>query len=132
MENIGYSKVTGELLSAVPEFRERFNRELAQWKPPELPGPYVVFSFVVKPALRDLLTADRQPVLLRRIFDFFEGMASSSDVQVPNLLGIEICEWLVGDPLRLSIAWQYMGEETRKLTRNTARSLRRESNIPAQ
>jgi hypothetical protein len=132
MENIEYSKVTDELLSAVPEFRERFNRELAQRQPSELPGPYIVFSFVVKPALRDILTADRQPVLLRRIFDFFERMARSSDVQVPNLLGVEIFEWILGDPASLAVAWQYMGEETRKLGRSMARTLRRESNIPTE
>jgi hypothetical protein len=130
MANIEYSHLTENLLLAVPEFQERYNRELAQWQPPDPPGQYIVFSFVVKPALRELLAADREPVHLKRVFDFFEQMARSSDIQVPNLLGIEIFEWLVGDSTVLATAWQYMGEETKRIARNTARILGRESNVP--
>jgi hypothetical protein len=132
MANIEFQNVTEDLLSAVPEFRERYNHEFADWQPLEVPGQYIVFGFVVIPALRELLAADRQPVLLRRIFNFFEQMAGSSDAEVPNLLGVEIFEWLLGDPASLSVAWQYMGEETRKLARRMALILRRESILPGE
>jgi hypothetical protein len=130
MENIQFASVTEDLLSAVPEFQERYDRELSWWQGPELPRQYVVFGFVVQPAVRELLVSDREPVLLKRIFDFFELMARSSDVQVPNLLGIEIFEWLVGDPESLATAWKYMGDETKRIARTTARIFRREQNVP--
>jgi hypothetical protein len=130
MNVLTFENVSDALLSALPEFQERYRRELSWWQGPEPPGQYTVFGFVTKPAVRDLLGSNKEPALLKRIFDFFEEMARSSDIQVPNLLQIEIFEWLIGDPERLATAWKYMGEETKTVARRTARTLRCEQNLP--
>ena len=57
-------------------------------------------------------------------------MANSSDIQVPNLLQIEIFEWLVGEPEMLAVAWNYIGEGTKAIARSTARTLCRENILP--
>lgn len=130
MGDLDFEKVNDALLSAVPEFQERYKRELSWWQGPELPGQYTVFGFVAKPVVRELLNSNKEPALLRRIFNFFEEMARSSDTQVSNLLQIEIFEWLIGDPERLAAAWKYMGEETKAVARRTARIRRCEENLP--
>jgi len=132
MNDLTFDKVNDALLSVLPEFQERYKRELSWWQGPEAPGQHTVFGFVAKPAVRELLASNDEPALLRRIFDFFEEMARSSDIQVPNLLQIEIFEWLVGDPERLATAWKYMGEETKSVARRTARTLRCERNLPGR
>ena len=132
MNPLTFDKVNDALLSVLPEFQERYEREVNWWHGPEPPGQYTVFGFVVKPFVQQLLDSDDKPALLKRIFDFFEEMARSSDIQVPNLLQIEIFEWLVGDPERLVNAWKYMGEETKAVARRTARTLRCERNLPGK
>lgn len=132
MNDLTYSRVSDALISALPEFQERYRRELSWWQGSEPPGQYTVFGFVAKPAVRELLTSNTQPDLLKRVFDFFEEMARSSDIQVPNLLQIEIFEWLIGEPDMLATAWQYMGEETKAIARRTAQTLRHEYNLPKE
>lgn len=128
--NLEYDKVSDALLSALPELQERYKRELSWWQGPEPPGQYIVFGSVVKPALRDLLVSNRDLSLLKRVFDFFEKMASSPDIQVPNLLQVEIFEWLVGEPIKLAAAWKLAGPETKRIARDTARIRRCERNLP--
>jgi hypothetical protein len=130
MNDLTYEKVNDALLSVVPEFQDRYKRELSWWEGPDPPGQYTVFGFVAKPAVRELLSANTEPALLTRIFDFFEEMAGSSDIQVPNLLQIEIFEWLVGDPEGLATAWKFMGPKTKTIARDTARIRRCEKNLP--
>jgi len=84
MSDLIFEKVNDALLSVIPEFQDRFRQELSWWQGPEPPGQYTVFGFVVKPAVRELLSSNKEPALLSRIFGFFEEMAHSSDIQVPN------------------------------------------------
>jgi hypothetical protein len=130
MNDLAFSKVTDALLSVLPEFQDRYRRELSWWQGPEPPGQYTVFGFVAKPIVRELLSSDTEPALLKRIFDFFEEMARSSDIEVPNLLQIEIFEWLVGDPGRLATGWKYMGEKSKALACSMARIRHCEQNLP--
>jgi|ERR1700694_2999928 len=124
--------MSSSLLTALPELRERYEQGLGWWQGPEPPGQYVVFGFVVDPVLRDLLSSNKEPAMLKRVFNFFEEMARSSDIQVPNLLQVGIFEWLVGDKAKLSVAWPYMGQETKKIARDTARIRRCEENLPEE
>lgn len=129
--SLNYSNVDKELLAAVPQLEERYKEE-AQWQHDVggKPGQYDVVCFVLKPFLRELLDRDESLNLLQRLFDFFEQMARSSDIQVPNLLQVGIFESLVGEPKRLVTAWKFMGPETKKIARNTARIWRCEENLP--
>ena len=70
--------------------------------------------------------------MLKRVFNFFEEMARPSDIQVPNLLQVGIFEWLVGDKAKISVAWTYMGQETKKIARDTARIRRCQENLPEE
>lgn len=126
-----YTNVDKELLVALPELKARYKKE-ANWQH-EVggePGQYDVFCFVLKPFLRELLDKADDQELLRRVFEFFEEMARSPDLQVSNLLQVGIFRSLVGEPERLKIAWNYMGEETKNIARRTAAILQRDKNLP--
>lgn len=112
---------------AVPEVQEHYPG-LVSWHPN--PGLYILFNFVLRPVLSPALDTGRDAALLRRIFDFFEEMARSSDIHVVNLLQVEIFERLVGEPERLATAWTFMGEETKNVARRTAQIRHCEGNLP--
>lgn len=130
MNELTFDKVGDELFTFLPELRDRYSRELSWWQGPDRPGQFVVFGFVVSPTVRELLASNGQPALLERAFAFFEEMARSPDIQVVNLLQIEIFEWLVGDPVRLAAAWEYMGPNTKDVARRTAKIWHCEKNLP--
>jgi hypothetical protein len=130
MDDLKYDTVCDQFLLEFPQFREKYEKELDWWKGPDRPGQYIVFGLVIQPAVQELLASDTSPVLLHRIFDFFERMACSSDLQVPNLLGIELFERLVANQKNLGTAWQYMGKQTKVLARQTAKWRHCEKNLP--
>lgn len=88
----------------------------------ETPDAYPVFEDVLKEFLFDLLDLGGDDPLLPRIFAFLEEMARSPDRNVTDLLGIAILEPLVSRRDRVRRAWKYMGDKTRELARETARS----------
>jgi hypothetical protein len=129
MEKLTYDSVDKALLASVPELGKRYSAE-AEWQ--GRPGQYIVVEDVLRPFLNELLDSGKDAGLIRRVFDFLEDMARSSDIEVVNLLYVGILETLVGQPGRLGTAWKYMGEATRKVARECARTYRCEANLPSQ
>ncbi|SRR5260370_41902744 len=132
MNDLRFEEINHSLLEVLPELEERYKQGLSWWQGPEPPGQYIVFGFVAKPALWELLSSGSDPAFLKRIFSFFEGMARSSDIHVVNLLQVGVLEGLVGERDRLTAAWGYMGEGSKKLARETARIRRCEENLPPE
>lgn len=131
MAKISYPEVLTELLSALPEIQPRYEKDawlLSDWQ--GAPTLYSVFGLVLKPFLTETLELNEDSSLLTRIFEFLEGMASSRDPEVVNLLGVGVLENLLGYPNQIARAWKYMGPETKKLARKMARASRREANVP--
>jgi hypothetical protein len=130
---LNYASVDKELLRAVPELEARYDKE-TRWQSDVggKPGQYDIVCFVLKPFLLESLDSSKNSALLLRVFAFFEEMARSSDIEVPNLLQVGIFESLVGQRERLATAWKFMGPETKKIARNTARIWRREENLPEE
>lgn len=123
---LSYNEIDKALLDAVPEMKDRmsstFQRQNVQ--------PYAVVVLGLKPFLRELLDQGGQAELLQKTFAFVEEMAHSSDIEVVNLLQVGLFESLVREPNRLVAAWSFMGQETKKIARNTARIWRCEKNLP--
>jgi len=130
MRNLTYDSLEQAMKDAVPEVQDKYP-ELLRWHT-DPPGLYTLFAQVLKPVLLPALSSSNDADLLRRIFDFFEAMADSTDVQVRNLLQVEILEQLASDKTKLSSAWPHMGEATKKITRETARIWRCEENLPKE
>lgn len=133
MQKMTYDTVVTALLDAVPECRKTRETELKWWgeaHPP--PDPYTVLGFVLRPLVTQLLSESPDKETLRRIFTFYEEMANSQDIEVVNLLQVSELEFLIGKPDLLSRAWTYMGDKTKALARETARTWESEQNLPAE
>jgi hypothetical protein len=129
MTSLTYDRVEQAMKEAVPEVEQHYPG-LVSWHPE--PGLYTLFDCALRPVFTPALDSGMDTSLLKRIFDFFEEMACSSDIQVVNLLQVEIFERLVREPNRLATAWKFMGPQTKKIARDTARIWRCEENLPEE
>jgi hypothetical protein len=127
-----YKDIEKVLLTRFPELKEPVEKTFGSYYnlKTETPEAYPVFEDVLQKFLFELLDAGKDNHLLRRIFSFLEGMASSHDKDVVNLLWIAILEPLVIDRDRIRRAWQYMGEKTKNLARESACSGGWQDNLP--
>lgn len=111
---MNYTNLVDTMLSHVPEVRPFYEKEISWYE--ETPGPHIIFGDVVNPWLRDLLVSNSNAELLGRLFDLFELMADSEDVNVKGVLAFSVLESLGDDPNRLQSCWSYMGPLTRQLS----------------
>jgi phage FluMu gp28-like protein len=126
---ISYAQFCTALKAALPELRIQLEQE---FRDASSETPYAVVVLVLKPFLRKLLDHPSDTSPLRKIFDFFEDMAKSSDVEVVNLLQVAVFESLVREPKRLAAAWCFMGEATKAIARSTAQTWHFEHNLPTK
>ena len=119
-----YRDIEKLLLARFPELTESLERTFGSYYDlkAEMPEAYPVFEDVLKWFLFDLLDLGGDDPLLPRLFAFLEEMANSSDRNVTDLLGIAILEPLVSQRDRVGRAWKYMGDKTRELAHDNARS----------
>jgi hypothetical protein len=133
MGEMTYAEVQTEMLSALPELKQRYDKEASlpvDWE--GRPGQYLVVEFVLNPSLRNELSPGSNPSLRTRIFEFIERMACSQDPEVVNLLAVGIFENLIRHPNQLATAWNYMGPKTQNLARRWARASRHEQYLPPE
>ena len=118
-----YKGIQKVLLAKIPELRGPIERNFSYYDlKKEMPEPYPVFEDVLKQMVLQSLGAPDSDQLLDRIFAFLEEMACSQDKEVVNLLWIALLEPLVSDRGHVGSAWKYMGERTRQLATELART----------
>lgn len=122
-----YNSVRSFLMASIPEFRPRYQEEIR--KHGRHPSPYLAFAALTA-MVTEALDFAGDPSFLAKVFDVFEKMALSGDREVVTLLQVGFVESLVKFPNRLAIAWERMGRETQKLTKDTAKAWNREMNLP--
>ena len=123
-----YKTLNFFLLSAIPQFRDRYGEE--KLKRGEHPPQYVAFA-ALNAMVMAALDFGGDPGFLSDVFNAFERMALSNDPEVVTVLRVGFVENVVRYPKRLAEAWEQMGAKTRKLTVDTARAWNREANLPA-
>lgn len=128
MPVLQYSTFVNSLLTAVPELKGRYATSQDETGPDVL--PHLIVGCVLKPFAKEALRSNADDILLERVFAFFEEMASSQDVEVVNLLYVGVFEAWVAEADTLSRAWKYMAENTKKIAREAAHSLRCGDNLP--
>jgi hypothetical protein len=74
-----------------------------------------VFSFLEESLFTPAVSADRDPDLLRRLFEFLERMALSRDTEVVNLLWVSLFEPWAARPSTFGNAVARMGPATKEL-----------------
>ena len=127
-----YEGIQRVLLGRFPELGGRVEKAFGSYYDlqAETPEAYPLFEDALQGFVLQLLETGQNDQLLRRIFAFFEEMADSSDRNVVDLLSIAILEALVFRRESVLRAWGYMGEKTKELASETARSLGRQENLP--
>jgi hypothetical protein len=129
MENTKYENIDEILVAALPDLGP--SRELEKQKASgRHPGQYVLFM-VWEPMINRWIDS-QDATHLRPLFQVFERMANSKDKEVLNLLQLAFLERLVDDPVRALKAWGFMGAQTQRQARRTARALRRTANLPGR
>lgn len=111
-----YELAGEELVRFVPELEGAYQREL-EWSGSEIPGPHVLYDEILNPYINELLASGSTDAdgALRRVFDFIERLSTAADDRLRDLVGVTICEPLVGDHPRMSRARRYMGPATLRI-----------------
>jgi hypothetical protein len=128
LANLRYGTFVDSLLAAVPEIKRQHD-ELQEDIGPDI-LPHLTVGVVLEPFVKDLLKANPDIELVRRVFAFFEEMAQAQDIEVVNLLYVGIFESWVADPETLAHAWKYMGERTRQIASDAAHRWNCGENLP--
>ena len=95
--NLIYEDIEKVLLSRFPELKERMQSTFGSYYvlEIEMPEAYPVFEDVLQPFLLESIDTSANIALVKRLFEFLEEMANSTDSNVTDLLGIAILEPLV-------------------------------------
>ncbi|MEK4028322.1 hypothetical protein MKZ02_07080 [Pseudobacillus sp. FSL P4-0506] len=98
-------------LEAIPEIKDIYRNEIELWEG-EFPGLHNIFGDVLNPFLLEQLKTEENRVLLQRIFDFLEEMATSTDNDIDNVLVVTILARIGDDIEVLKKTVKYMGSNT--------------------
>lgn len=112
--NIDYDHMIELLVKHVPEIAAKCELELRWWGT-ETPGPHVVYGDVLNPHVDELIQSGDE-VGLRRVFDFVERLARSSDPRVAEVVAVTVCEHLGANAARLQAARRFMGPVTHEIS----------------
>lgn len=85
----------------------------------------VVIEDIFMPRVLELLAENKNPELLKKVFDYFEEIVNGDDSDFINILFITVLEILGNDKRVLETAKQYMGPETALLQIEADRQLGR-------
>jgi hypothetical protein len=102
------------LLSEFPELIERYIEVSDSYDFLEL-GPHVVYGDLLNRYVADLLRENKDLKAIKKIFDFYERMATCEDEKVRNVLEVTLLEYLWDEKITYENALKYMEEETVKI-----------------
>ena len=107
-----YSDLTVQtILSYFPEFQKEIYNELSFWGDDEVPK-HCLFGNCFNNNLKNLLDYMKNIDLIRRIFKFYEYLATEGDDEVKNLLQVTLLEPLWDDSCIYRKALSFMGANT--------------------
>lgn len=107
------NNIIESFLETIPEMKDTYKDEIEWWEG-EFPGLHNIFGDVLNPFLLEHLKMEENRVLLQRIFDFLEEMATSTDNDIDNVLVVTILARIGDDIECLKKAVKYMGSNTLK------------------
>jgi hypothetical protein len=114
MDDLTYDNIIDKFLEAFPELKETAADTMEKWhsEPDGEPLRYVFTAYVINRILFRELATMKNTVFLKRIFQFFERMASSTDDEVRDLLAYGTLEHFGDDETVLKNARSLMGVNT--------------------
>lgn len=112
LNSINYRDVIPATLRVFPELKGAYEKEAARWTEEPF-GPYNLFDIIVMPHVLGLLNAKGREDELRKAFEYFENLATHSDEEISNLIGVAVCEELCSHEAALQRAVKFMGPKTK-------------------
>jgi hypothetical protein len=87
-----YSELNKMLMLHFPEFQSLYKEQLDFWKEP--PPQHCFYGAVLNEFVVNLLLENQDVVMISKVFDFYEELAQSEDVEVNNLLQVTLLEYV--------------------------------------
>lgn len=112
LKTINYDDIIPKILEAIPEIRDEYEKEAAHWTDEKM-GPYNLFDIILMPRVIGLLNGTGHEEELRRVFNFFEELASHQNIEIRNVIGVGVCEELCCHEAALQKAVKFMGSRTK-------------------
>lgn len=113
MNDLTYQNVTRRFIDFFPELKMKIGTNGALLAED---GPHMFFGFVAGKILPGLFEDEtRNSALLKRIFEFFEFVASDKDENVRGIVGLSVCEEVASNEVVLQKSRRYAGINTLKL-----------------
>ncbi|MEW9674486.1 hypothetical protein [Ammoniphilus sp. 3BR4] len=123
MMNLTYNNIVQEMLKIIPQLQPLYDKELEKlWQVEGLIPPHIAFGDIFNPFLISLLQKPQELTkddekLLSKIFNFLENMALSEDVKIQEVVSVTVMARIGDDLSILKNALKYMGNETKKLSK---------------
>jgi hypothetical protein len=110
-----YKDLTPDLiLNYFPELKRMVENQIAFWETEEVPA-HCLYGDTFNLYLSALLHYNQETDMIRRIFVFYEFLATEGDAEVQNLVQTTLLEYLWDYSHIYQRALSFMGEYTRKL-----------------
>lgn len=104
------------MVELLPETKAEYEKHMKEY---EKRLDTVVIEDIFMPEVNKLLEEDKNKVLLKKIFDYFEDVSGCGDEYLINIFSITVLEILGNDKEILTRARDYMGKETARLQRKS-------------
>ncbi len=109
-DNDNYRRTSFQFIEEFPELGASMrpeDRSLAH------DGPHPFFAFVAGKIVPELLANEARNIeLLRRVFGFFERLATDADDDIRGIVGLSVCEKIAGDEVVIEKYKKYAGPRT--------------------
>lgn len=122
MGELNKGNIVDKMLEAIPEVMPLYKEELSWWD--EI-LPHIVFGDVLNRYVINLLIVNKEISIIKRIFNFYEEMALSSDLYIRQILTTTVLERLGDEKKILNTAKKYMGLQTIECLKETNKALGR-------
>ena len=109
---MNYASINEALMSRFPELDLLFKEQIEFWEGEDMP-PHCFMGDVLNKYVTELLRKNSDAQQIKKIFQFYEEMASSDDWLVRNLLQVTLLEYLWDEDYVFKNALENMQPKTR-------------------
>ena len=108
-----YEELNEELMLHFPEFQSIYKEQFDFWE--DTPPQHCFYAAILNKFIANLLLENKEKVTIFKVFNFYEKMAQSDDIEVINLLQVTLLEYLWDNKIIFERACQYMFPKTKEI-----------------
>ncbi len=119
-----FDEMNEVLMLKFPELKSLYEEQFSFWGD-EIPPQHCFYGAVLNNYVSMLLLKHQDQQMIKRIFEFYEELANSNDMEVKNLLQVTLLEYLWDDPIIYNNAIKHMLTETKNINDQIGEYLRK-------